>query len=529
MMRVFALLLWMFAGAAQAGAPALAQDQVLRRGNGPEPETLDPGKADGVQTSNVLRDLYQGLTDEAPDGAIVPGVAQSWDISADKKTYTFHLRDDACWSNGAPVTAQDFVAGLRRSADPATGSDYSQILTPILNAEAVTAGKLPPSALGVEALDDHTLRIQLKGPTPYLLGLLTHATTYPVYRPALAKYGIRAFRPEHLVGNGAYKIVQWRVQAYVELVRNHFYWDDAHTTINRVYYYNTEDLSSEFDRYRAGELDWTDDIPVTQAKWIAKNIPGQWRKASYLGSYFYGFNLTRPPFKGNFKLRRALTLAIDRNVIVKKVLGTGEQPAYDWIPPVAHYRQQLPEWATWPRAQRIAEARRLYAEAGYSAAHPLQVQILYNTSQDHKKIATVIAAMWKQYLGAQVTMRNEEFRVFLQTRNRKLVTQVFRSAWIGDYDDAFSFADLLNSKNGNNDMGYNNPQYDALLQQASLEPDEDQREQILEHAERVMQADQPVIPLYFYETKRLVKPWVVGWQDNIMDHHSTKDMRILAH
>ncbi|MGH8505725.1 MAG: peptide ABC transporter substrate-binding protein [Stenotrophobium sp.] len=528
-MKRWLLLLLLFSGIAQAGAAVLAPQQVLRRGNGAEPEVLDPGKADGVQTANILRDLYQGLTDEAPDGRIIPGVAQSWEISADRKTYIFHLRDNARWSNGDPVTAQDFVAGLRRSVDPATGSDYSQILSPIANAEAITAGKLPPASLGATALDAHTLRIELKGPTPYFLGLLTHSTTYPLHRASLAKYGNLAFRPEHLIGNGAYKLVQWRVQAYVELVRNHAYWDDAHTNINRVYYVSADDSASEFDRYRAGELDWTDSIPLEQVRWIAANIPQQWHKSSYLGTYFYGFNVTRPPFKDNLKLRRALTLAIDRNVIVNKVLKTGEQPAYGWVPPVAHYHLQIPQWAQWPRAQRIAEARRLYAEAGYSAAHPLHVQILYNTSAGHKKIATVIAAMWKQYLGVQVTMRNEEFRVFLQTRVRKQDTQVFRSGWIGDYDDAFSFADLLNSRNGNNDTGYDNPQYDALLQQASIEPDEDKREQLLERAERLMLDDQPIIPLYFYNSNRLVKPWVVGWQDNIMDHHATKDMRILKH
>ncbi|MGH8541684.1 MAG: peptide ABC transporter substrate-binding protein [Stenotrophobium sp.] len=529
MMRTLLIAFLLLGSAGAVQAQALARVQVLHKGNGPEPETLDPGKADGVQTSNVLRDLYQGLTDEAPNGDIIPGVAQSWDISEDKKTYTFHLRDNARWSNGDAVTAQDFVASLRRSADPATGSDYSQILQPIENAEAVTAGKLPPSSLGVEALDEHTLRIRLKGPTPYLLGLLTHATCYPIYQPGLKQWGDRAFRPEHLVGNGAYKVVKWVPQSYVLLTRNHMYWDDSHTTIEQVYYENTEDLLSEFDRYRAGQLDWTDDIPVTQAKWIAKNIPEQWRKTSYLGSYFYGFNVTRPPFKGKPKLRRALAMAIDREVIVKKVLGTGEQPAYGWVPPVVHYRPQKPDWAGWPREKRLAEARRLYAGAGYSAQHPLQVEILYNTSEDHKKVATVIAAMWKQSLGVQATLRNEEFKVFLQTRNRKLETQVFRSSWIGDYDDAYSFAGLLDSHNGNNDMGYNNPRYDALLEQSSLEPDEDKRAQILEAAERLVLEDQPIIPLYFYETKRLVKPWVVGWQNNIMDHHATKDMRILAH
>jgi oligopeptide transport system substrate-binding protein len=515
--------------AAAASAQTLAPLQVLHKGNGPEPETLDPHRGEGVSTSNILRDLYEGLVGEAPNGDLIPGTAQSWEISEDGKTYIFHLRDNARWSNGDALTAEDFVAGLRRSADPATGSNYSQILSPIEHAEDVTAGKLPPASLGVEAIDAHTLLIRLKAPTGYFLGLLTHSATYPIHRPSLEKFGRLAFRPEHLVSNGAYKAVEWVVQSHVLLARNRYYWNDAHTTIERVYHYCTEDLSSEFKRYRAGELDWTEEIPVTQARWIKVNIPQEFRVSPYLGVYYYGYNVTRPPFRDNLKLRRALSLAVDREVIVNKVLGTGELPAYGWLPPLSGYTPQQPEWAVWPREKRLAEARRLYAEAGYSAAQPLEIEIRYNTHEDHKKIAIVIAAMWKQYLGVKATLVNEEFKVFLRDRTQKQVTQVFRAAWIGDYNDAYSFAELLHSRNGRNDMGYASAAYDALLEQASHQADASQRRLLLEQAERMALDDQPLIPIYFYVTKRLVKPYVVGWQGNIMDHHHTKDMRILAH
>lgn len=524
-----ALLIFLLMLSAAVQAQVLARDQVLHKGNGPEPETLDPHRGEGVSTSNILRDLFEGLTSEAPDGSIVPGVAQSWALSEDGKTYVFHLRDNARWSNGDALSADDFVFALRRSVDPATGSNYSSILAPIENAEAVIAGRLPPASLGVEAVDAHTLLIRLRAPTGYFLGLLTHSAAYPVHRASLEKFGGRAFRAEHLVSNGAYRAVEWVVQSHVLLQRNHFYWDDAHTTIERVYHHCTEDLSAEFKRYRAGELDWTEEIPLTQARWIKANIPREFRVSPYLGVYYYGLNLTQPPFRDNLKLRRALALAIDRDVIVQKVLGTGELPAYGWVPPVSGYTQQTPAWARWTRAQRLAEARRLYAEAGYSAAHPLELEIRYNTSEDHKKIAIVIAAMWKQYLGVQATLVNEEFKVFLRDRTQKQVTQAFRASWIGDYNDAYSFAELMSSNNGRNDMGYASAAYDALLAQAANETDAAQRAQTLEAAERLMLEDQPMIPIYFYVTKRLVKPYVVGWQGNLMDHQYTKTMKLLAH
>ncbi len=528
-MRFLFLALSLVLISTAAPAQTLAREQVLHKGNGSELESLDPHRAEGTSTSNILRDLFEGLTMEAPDGAIIPGVAQSWDISEDGKTYTFHLRENARWSNGDPVTANDFVFSLRRSADPATASNYSSILAPIENADEVTAGKLPLEKLGVIAADAHTLVIRLRAPTTYFLGMLTHSALYPVHAASVMKLGSRAFRVENLVSNGAYKIVEWVVQSHVLLTRNKNYWDDAHTTIERVYYHDTEDLSSEFKRYRAGELDWTDAIPVTQARWIRQNLPRDFHVAPYLGTYYYGLNVSKPPFKGNAKLRRALSLVIDRDVIVKKVMGTGELPAYSWVPPIPGYVQQPPAWATWTRAQRLSEARKLYAEAGYSAEHPLQVEIRYNTSEDHKRIATVIAAMWKQYLGVDARLVNQEFKIFVRDRLQKQVTQVFRAAWIGDYDDPYTFAELFKSTNGNNDLGYASPEYDALLVQASNELDAGKRFQIMEQAEKVMLEDQPMIPLYFYTTKRLVKPYVVGWQSNIMDHHYTKYMKVLAH
>lgn len=515
---------------AAAARPPAANDNVVRFGNGPEVETLDPHKAEGVAAADVLRDLYEGLVTEAQDGQLIPGAAESWTISDDLLLYTFRLRANGRWSNGDAVTADDFVAGLRRSADPATGSNYSQILAPIQNAEAVIAGQMPPEKLAVEALDARTLRIRLKGPTPYLLGMLVHASTYPIHRPSLKQYGAQFAQAGKLVGNGAYKLVERVVQSHLMMERNPFYWDNAHTSIDRVYRVNTEDINSEFKRFRAGELDWTSQIPASQADWIRQNMGDELSTHTYLGVYYYGLNLSRPPFKDNRPLRQALALAIDREIITKKVLSTGEQPAESWVPPgVIGHRSSPAMWAGWNREQCLKEARRLYAEAGYSAEHPARVEIRYNTHDDHKKIATAVAAMWKQWLGVDTVLINEEWKVYLQNRRLKRETQAFRAGWIGDYNDANSFLEIMQSKHGLNDTGYASAAYDDLLARASVEPDARRRADLMHDAEKQLLDDLPAIPIYFYVTRHMVSKRLVGWQGNIMDHHHTRYMRLLDH
>lgn len=507
----------------------LAARQVLRLGNGAEPPTLDPHRAEGVPESNILRDLYEGLTSEAPDGTIVPGSADSWTVSADGLRYLFSIRADARWSNGDPVTAYDFEYGLRRSVDPATLSRYSSVLFPIENAAAVVAGDLPPEALGVRALDERRLEIRLNAPTPYLLGLLTHSTTYAVHRPGAGTQDERFARPGKLVSNGAYRLDEWVVQSHVRLRKNPNYWDAANTTIEEVWYYALENPDTELKRYRADEIDITSALPYQQLSWIRENLGDQLVVSPYLGSYYFGFNLTRPPFRNAPGLRKALTLAIDRDILTTRIAGTGEIPAYNWVPPVANYRSPVPEWADWSQVERNAEARRLYAAAGYSAENPLRIEILYNTNENHKRMSVAIASMWKQVLGVETSLVNQEWKVFLETRSQKADTEVFRSGWIADYNDAYSFAQLMHSANGQNDTGYANPVYDQLLERAARESDPETRAQYLEQAEAVLLEDVPVMPVYFYVSKHLVKPWVGGFTPNLMDHHPTKDLYILKH
>jgi oligopeptide transport system substrate-binding protein len=512
-----------------ASGTELAERQVLHVGNGAELQSLDPHRSEDVASSNVHRDLLEGLVNEAPNGALVPGAASSWTVSDDGKTYVFNLRPEARWSNGDPLTAHDFVFSLRRGVDPKTVSVYSYILTPILNADDITAGRRAPEELGVRAIDDHTLEITLANPTPYFLGLLTHSMSYPVHRGSLEQHGDQFTRPGNHVGNGAFKLAEWVVQSHIKVVRNEHYWDNANTKLEEVWFHATEDQTAELQRFRALELDVTDVIPTAQIDFIRANLARELLISPYLGSYYYGFNVTRPPFKDNPKLRRALSLAVNRDVITQQILKAGQISSYGFVPPVDGYTQQQMVEASWTQAQREDEARRLYAEAGYGASNPLRTQILYNTQEDHRRVAAAIASMWKQVLGVEAELLNQEWRVFIDTRNQKIDTQVYRQGWIGDYNDPFTFLELLRSTAGQNDTGYNNPEYDRLVaaSQSALDPSE--RMSILQQAESVMLADMPILPLYTYVRARLVQPWVGGYEPNIMDHHRHKNMYILKH
>ena len=508
---------------------ALAADQVLHRGNGEEPQTLDPHLSEGIPSAHILRDLFEGLVAEAADGQLIPGVAEHWEVSDDGLRYTFSLREDARWSNGDSVTAADFVAGLRRSADPETASGYAQILSPIENASAVTAGELPVSELGVEALDPGTLEIRLGSPTPYLPGLLTHSATYPIHQPSLAEYGREFTRPGNLVSNGAFVLTDWRVRARIVLEKNPYYWDADDVLLEKVIYYPIEDQGTELKRYRAGELDWTYEVPDTQFAWLQTHLPDELTVTPWLGTYFFGYNLQRPPFENELGLRQALAMVIDRELLTERVTRFGERPTLSLVPPgLGQYQPASPRWAELGPEERLTEARRLYADAGYTADDPLRVELRYNTSDNHKKIALAIAAMWKQNLGVVTTLINEEWKVFLQNRAQKSVTEVFRAGWISDFNDPYSFLELFHSSHGRNDSGYDNPSYDRLLARIAEEAIPARRRRLMQEAERMLLADQPIIPVFNYMTKRLVSPLVGGWQPNIMDHHPSRHLFLLA-
>ena len=504
-------------GAAQGPA-------TLLRGLGSEPDSLDPQKARADEAQRVLRDICEGLTTLDKSGRVAPGIAATWQVSSDGKTYTFSLRHDAKWSNGQPVVAADFVAGLRRLVDPATASQYAEVVDVIANASDIVDGRKPTESLGVSASGPYTVIVQLRSPAPYLPALLSHPSTCPVNPVALVNDKDAYARPGNLPSDGPFILSQWVHGSYIYLTRNHYYWNDAATRLDAVKYLITTDENAELTLYRADQLDITDVIPRAQYDWIRSHLGDQLHIAPELAVYFYGFNLQRAPFAGDVKVRRALAMVIDREKLARLVLRSGELPAYGWVPPgVADYTPQSPDYSSLPMAQRLAEARKLYAEAGYSAAKPLRFELRYNTEEIHAELAVAIASMWQQALGAQVTLRAEEFGSLMQDIDRGDV-QMFRSSWIGDYNDAYTFAQYFKSDFGINLAHYRNPAYDGLVDRAAAEVDPGKRRALLEQAEQLMLRDQPVIPIYFYVSKHLVKPRVTGWYNNIMNVTYSKDL-----
>lgn len=524
-LALLALFLVACGGSPQSGAPG-APAAALLVGNGPGPDSLDPQKARVIEAHEVLRDLYECLTSLDHQAAPAPGVATSWDRSADGLSYTFHLRPEARWSNGDRVVAADFLAALRRLVDPETASQYAQVIDVITNASAIIAGKARAESLGVEAPDDATLIVHLVGPAPYLPGLLAHPSTCPVHRPTLARYGAGFARPGIMVSNGAFVLKEWVPGSHVLAVRNRYYWNDKATHLDTVKYLQIPDENAELTRYRADELDITAVVPRGQFDWIKAHLAQELHISPQLNTYFYGFNMNRPVFHDHPGLRRALSLVIDREKLAALVLRVGELPAYGWIPPgIDNYTPQSLDYRGKPMPERIAEARRLYAAAGYSATHPLSVELRYNDGEIHTKLAIAVSSMWQEALGVQTRLVAVEFKSLLQDIDRGDV-EIFRSSWSGDYNDAYTYAQYLKSDFGINLPKYQNPQYDALLQQAASQVDVAARRALLEQAERLMLADHPLMPLYFYVNKHLVKPRVVGWYDNVMNVIYSKDLAL---
>lgn len=505
---VVALALALAACTPGGGGPAIPPDTLVR-GSGLEPETLDPHRARSVETFHILRDLYEGLIAEAAGGELIPGVAESWTVSDDGLVWTFTLREDARWSNGDALVAADFAWSLRRAVHPDTGSYYAPMLSVIA---------------GIETPDERTLRLTLSGPTPYLLGLLAQPMAFPVHRPSAEAHGERFTRPGNAVTNGAYRITDWVSQSHIRLERNPYYWDAAATRIGAVMYLPIEAESTELARYRAGDLHVTRTIPNPQYEWLLRHLPDELHVVPYLSTYFFGMNLNRPPFEGNPALREALSLAIDRTVIAEQVTGAGEVPAYSWVPPgIHHYTPQVLEWADWTQAERNARASELYAEAGYGPHNPLRVELRYNTAESHRRIAVAVASMWRDALGVETTLVNEEWQVFLQNRVSGNL-QVYRSGWVGDYNDANTFAEAMLHEHGLNDMGWHDEEYERLVREAGQTVDADARRALLEEAERIMLAAHPMIPVYYYVSKSLVKPEVGGYLPNVMNVHPSRHM-----
>jgi len=500
---------------------------ILHRGLNTDPESIDPHKARSVQAAEVLRDIGEGLVAYSATGELVGGVAESWSISDDGLTYTFNFRPEARWSNGDAVLAEHFAFSLRRLVDPATAAFYAQAVAAIVNADAIIASEMAPSDLGVEALDESTLVIALERPTPYLLSLLTHPSTFPVHPGSVREHGAAFTRPENLLSNGAYILKSWEPGSVLKLDRNKAYWNNAETSIIAVNYHVLTQEMTELNRYRAGEIDITGSIPPDSFEQVREQYRDEMHIAPYLGVYYYGYNLTKPPFAGNVALRRALSMAIDRETLVEKVTGRGEAPAYSWVPPgVGNYDPRRLNFADMTQEERNTAARRLYRDAGYSEEVPAQIELRYNTSDTQQRIALAIQSMWHNVLGVETTLINEEFQVLLANMREAEVTQVFRSSWIGDYNDAHTFLSVLKGGSPSNMPRFANDEYDDLMRRAAEQVDPLARRLYLEEAERVLLGEHAVIPLYFYVSKHLVSPRVQGWGDNVLDYHYSQHLSL---
>ncbi|MBF9000834.1 ABC transporter substrate-binding protein [Vibrio nitrifigilis] len=507
----------------------LAKVQELVRGNGAEVASIDPAKIEGVPGSAVARDLYEGLVTEDDYGNIVPGVAKSWETK-DNKTFVFHLRHDAKWSNGAPVTAHDFVYSWKRAVDPVTASPYSWYIemTTMKNAAAIIAGKKDKSTLGVKALDDYTLQVSLTESVPYFVKMMAHTTMEPVYKKAVEKWGEEWTKPEHFVGNGAFTLSKWVVNERMVLVRNKNYWDNKHTVLNKVTFLPIENQVAEMNRFLSGELDFTDDVPLEQYRRLKKEHPQELKVVGNLATYYYGFNTQKKPFD-NANVRKALSYAIDRNIISNIILGQGQKPAYTLTPEItAGFHPKLPAYAKWTQKERVEKAKELLKKAGFDANHPLSFTLLYNTNENHKKIATAIQSMWKKSLGVHVELENQEWKTFLDTR-RDGNYDVTRAGWNGDYNEASTFLSLMQSNNASNDQRYKSKEYDATMAKALTTTSEEERSKLYTKAEEILAKDMPIAPIYQYVKTRLVSTHVGGYpMHNAADNLYSKDMYIKA-
>jgi oligopeptide transport system substrate-binding protein len=507
----------------------LAANQVLNRHLEADPRSLDPSLAPDVESQIVLQDMFEGLVTLAKDGSTIPGTASSWETSADGKTWTFHIRRSARWSNGEPVTADDFVYAWQRQVDPATGSEYSQALAPIVNALDIASGKVPVNKLGVEAAGPETLIVHLNAPTPYLLGLLTNPYLLPIYAPTVKQWGDAWTRPEHIVSNGAFTLLDRVMSGHITLLKNPNYWDAAHVRLTKINYVVLTDRDAATNQFLAGDLDFTDRVPANDKERLQKLLGDQVVIYPIFASTFFSFNMTKPPFAGNPKLRMALNLAVDRDIFAKYVRRGIDTPVYGIMPPLPGYDPVIPDWAKLSDDDRHALARKLYQEAGYSDRHPLDTVITFASGgEDVRQMMEALSAMWLLNLGAKVQIYDVEWKVFLQMRQQKEPV-FYWDAWFGDFPDPFTFMQLFQTGNGMNAGAYSNPQYDALVDQASSINNQAQRFQLFRQAEGILNEDTPTVPVYIWSITHLIKPYVKGWQPNVMDRNLSQYMYILAH
>jgi len=498
---------------------------ILHFGNGTEPQGLDPHVVTGLPESHIVRALFEGLAVKNPYTLEPePGVAQRWDISEDGRTVTFHLNPQARWSNGDAMTAEDYVWSWQRALNPAMGNQYAYMLYPVENAEAFATGKLADfDAVGVKALDKHTLQVRLNAPTPYFIQLMDHYSTFAVHRPTIEKFGEASdrFTPwtrvENIVGNGAFRLREWQLNRRITIEKSATYWDRDKVQLNGVVFYPTENISSEERMFRVGQLHYTQTIPLDKIPVYRAMVDSPYVNAPYLGTYYYLLNIDQPPLD-DVRVRQALSLAIDRDRLNNTVLHGANVSAYSITPP-GTLGYQPPKLFS----HDVQRARQLLSDAGFPDGQGWPgLELTYNTSESHRKIAVALQQMWKDALNIQVTLSNQEWKVYLDSVDQ-MNFQMARRGWIGDYVDPNNFLDLFLCDGGNNNTGFCHPDYDdMILRQAPQAETREERYAIFRAAETLLMEQMPIIPIYTYTSNHLVHPSVKGMPANLMDSLNLK-------
>lgn len=508
-----------------ASATASAGKKILNFGNGSEVQDIDPQVVTGIPEHHIVTALIEGLVSEDPhDLHPVPGVAESWDISPDGLVYTFHLRADAKWSNGDPVTSQDFIRSYQRMLTPSLAAEYAYMLyNYVEGARDYYDGKTKDfTKVGFEAPDSRTFRIRLLHPTPYLLTAMNHYAWFPVHIPTVEKFGgldrrgSDWTRAQNFVGNGPFVIKEWRQNQEFVVARSPTYWDRANVKLDEIHFFPIDNLDVEERMFRTGQLDVTNEVPLGKIDVYRRENPAALHTDPYLGIYFYRFNVKRAPFT-DVRVRKALSLAIDRDSLVKNVSRGGEQPAYALsYPGVAGYAPKAKLTGT------LEDARRLLAEAGYPDGKGFPVvELLYNTQQNHRLIAEAIQQMWKRNLNIDITLVNEEWKVYIDAQRTKNYT-LQRAGWIADYDDPNVFLDLWETNSGNNDTNWSNARYDDLLAKSLQAKTNEERFALYQQMDQILVDELPVMPIYYYTRVHLVNPKLTGFYPTLLDNHPWK-------
>ena len=512
---------------ARAGeCAAVAADGTLRRGNRYEPASLDPHKINTTYEMAIVNDLFEGLVAYDAEGNPGPGLAASWTVTPDGKRYTFRLRPSLTWSDGAPLTADDVVFTFRRFMDPKTAAPFAALLYVLKQARAVNTGAAAVEALGVSAPDAATVVLDLDAPAAYLPQILANAYTGIVPRHVIAQKGDAWIQPGNAVASGAFTLESWQPHENVTLARNPRYYDAANVKLARVIYTPTEDLTSGIARFRAGELDTQLDVPLAQLDRLRTELPVETRLSQTLLTYYLAIN-TSVPKLADQRVRRALSLAIDRDVLTSKVLRGGEQPAFSFVPPaVVGYQPALADFADKPSDVRLKEAQRLLSEAGYGLGKTLSVTYNHSSNLDLRRIAVIIASMWKR-VGVECTLLNTEGKVHFANMRQGSFEIAF-AGWQADFNDASSFLYVLDSASTRSNYArYRNPAYDSLLAQAAAMENAGARADLLHQAEELLMRDQPIIPVYYGVTKNMVSQRVVGWRANAIDTHLSRYLSVV--